>query len=504
MALRKFLFQNQTEGFSEEQQATDELSLGKATFAGVGGVAIDAGGFLVSNLAAPVGANDAARKLYVDDADDVVRDEFQAADAQIVSDYQAADAATLASANAYTDGVAAGFNVKDPVRVVATADVDVATGTLLTIDGELLVAGDRVLLTGQTDASENGIYLAATGAWTRATDYDGTPSNEVANGDSIYVLEGTAKLNTTWVLITSNPITIDTTNLTFREFSSLTALDAGAGLTRTGNVLDVGAGDGIVVNANDVAISLASPAGLEFSSGDLRIDADGARGMAIDATGLYLKLTATNPGVLFEGGGELQTKQNATGGLTHTATGDAVLLDGTTLQSGASGLSVKGLPALFEIATVAVGAAVTAPNLDTLTNGSNADALHVHAAASATSAPKVIFPATTSAAVATGAALYWSGADTVATGSSSVDAQSRVIGLAVAGVGSAATVQVIRTGVATGVLTGATANTPYFMGPTGQPVLFGSLASGARTILVGLAKNATDLDVIIDDRGKKA
>ena len=77
MALRKFLFQNPTGLYHEEQAATDEIELGKLTLSGISGVAIDAGGQLVSNLAAPAGANDAARKVYVDDADAAVTAAFQ-------------------------------------------------------------------------------------------------------------------------------------------------------------------------------------------------------------------------------------------------------------------------------------------------------------------------------------------------------------------------------------------------------------------------------------------
>lgn len=70
------------------------------------------------------------------------------------------------------------------------ANVDTATGGLLTIDGVTLVAGDRVLLSAQTSSVDNGIYVAASGAWSRAADMD--TGDTVKPYSSVYVTDGTA------------------------------------------------------------------------------------------------------------------------------------------------------------------------------------------------------------------------------------------------------------------------------------------------------------------------
>jgi phage-related tail fiber protein len=57
--------------------------------------------------------------------------------------------------------------VRLPVRTVATAPITLSA--LQTINGVALAAGDRVLVTAQTTSSQNGVYLASSGAWTRAT-----------------------------------------------------------------------------------------------------------------------------------------------------------------------------------------------------------------------------------------------------------------------------------------------------------------------------------------------
>jgi hypothetical protein len=72
-----------------------------------------------------------------------------------------------------------------------------------------------------------------------------------------FVSEGTTNGNTGWVLTTDDAITLDTTALTFTQFSGAGTYAGGAGLTLTGTTFAVGAGTGITVNADDVAIDTA-------------------------------------------------------------------------------------------------------------------------------------------------------------------------------------------------------------------------------------------------------
>ena len=71
---------------------------------------------------------------------------------------------------------------------------------------------------------------------TRATDYDqtGTGQNEIAPGDTTYVLSGTVNASTQWVQTTDSPITIGTTPLNFVQIAGPGAYTAGTGLTLTG------------------------------------------------------------------------------------------------------------------------------------------------------------------------------------------------------------------------------------------------------------------------------
>lgn len=152
----------------------------------------------------------------------------------------------------YVDGQVGGArDVKESVRI-ATVGNDTLSG-LAARDGVTPVAGDRVLAKAQTTGADNGIYVAAAGAWARSADADS--STEVTAGLYVWVEEGTANADTGWLLTTNNPITLGTTALVFTQVSALGQVTAGAGLTKTGNTLDVvGTAGRINVQADSVDI----------------------------------------------------------------------------------------------------------------------------------------------------------------------------------------------------------------------------------------------------------
>jgi len=143
-------------------------------------------------------------------------------------------AAQDAATKAYVDSVASGLDVKDSVVVVATSNLTLSGEQ--TIDG-VLTSTDRILVTGQTTPAENGIYVTAAGAWSRATDADADA--EVTAGLFVWVTEGTTYADTGWVLTTNDPITVDTTALSFSQFSGAGQITAGNGLAKSGNTLSV-------------------------------------------------------------------------------------------------------------------------------------------------------------------------------------------------------------------------------------------------------------------------
>lgn len=135
---------------------------------------------------------------------------------------------------AYVDSIAAGGVVWLESAKVATVGNITLSGTQ-TIDGATLSVADRVLVKDQTTASENGVYVVASGAWTRATDFDTVSSSEISAGKSIFVGKGDVNGGTSWVLSTAGTITLGTTPLIWTQI--------GGGQSETGkNVGNEGVG----------------------------------------------------------------------------------------------------------------------------------------------------------------------------------------------------------------------------------------------------------------------
>ena len=161
----------------------------------------------------------------------------------------------------YADALVTGLDIKDSARAATLSNITLS-GTQ-TIDGVNLVAGDRVLAKDQSDATTNGIYVVAAGAWSRSSDADNTPTGEVTSGMYTFVEEGSTHADAGFVLSTDEPITLGVTELNFVQFSGAGQVSAGAGLLKTGNTLDIGTAstDRIVVNANDIDLATHGTAG---------------------------------------------------------------------------------------------------------------------------------------------------------------------------------------------------------------------------------------------------
>lgn len=84
---------------------------------------------------------------------------------------------------------------------------------LTAFDSVTPVAGDRILVRAQTASAENGIYVAASGAWSRAKDMN--TGGKVAAAHIVAVQEGSLFGNTLWMLVANEPISLGTTLLPY-------------------------------------------------------------------------------------------------------------------------------------------------------------------------------------------------------------------------------------------------------------------------------------------------
>lgn len=412
----------------------------------------------------------------------------------------AQDAAT----KAYVDATAQGLDVKASCVVATTGNITLS-GTQ-TIDGVAVVAGDRVLVKAQTDAATNGIYVVAAGAWARSSDAD--TSAKVTPGMFTFIEGGTVNADSGWVLVTDGPIVLGTTALAFSQFSGAGSIEAGDGLSKSGNTISVNVGPGIQIASDAVAVRLAttpglttsgdelsvllgSTSGLSLSSG-LHVVADATKALTIDSSAGLRVVADSTKALAIDSSAGLQVVADGNYALSiDSAAGLRVKVDGTrAVLNGSGQIDVAGVPAQFQIAGSAVSANVTAANLGTLTAGASSDAkaLHSH------SADAEYLTAASGLAAAQAAILNASG-EAATAGTTSAGAYMVGVVESIA----AGSARIVRGGIAVGVLSGATAGDAYYVQADGT--LGTSLPASGRCVMAGIARNATDLHVQVRDFG---
>ena len=210
-------------------------------------------------------------------------------------------AAQAAATKAYVDAVKTGLNVKDAVKLGTTAALAASTyangssgvGATLTanangalsIDSVAVSTSDRVLIKDQADAAQNGIYTVtntggagAAFVLTRATDAD--TGAEMPGGTFTFITQGTNNADNGFVFTHNGTPTMGTTDLTVAQFSGAGNIDAGDGLTKSGNTL--------AVQVDDSSI--------EINSDTLRVKASGiTNAMLAGSIDLTAKVTGTLP-----------------------------------------------------------------------------------------------------------------------------------------------------------------------------------------------------------------
>jgi hypothetical protein len=128
----------------------------------------------------------------------------------------------------YVDSVAAGLSWKQPVAVATL--VNITLSGLQTIDGYTTLAGDRVLVKNQSTAANNGIYIAASGAWARSEDTN--TWNELIG--AITFIEYGTQASSAYYCSAQPGGTLGVTAVNWSNFSVSATYTAGTGLTLTG------------------------------------------------------------------------------------------------------------------------------------------------------------------------------------------------------------------------------------------------------------------------------
>lgn len=184
----------------------------------------------------------------------------------------ASSSAFVGIGSANTDGVSGNptftlntNNATNKLFVQAVATTNITKSGTQTIDGVSLSAGQRVLLTGQTNSQENGIWDVSAGTWTRSADAD--TSAKWDTGILVHVKLGTTNGATYWKLDTKGPFTVDTTPLTFSKVFTSSAdgngIYSGSGNIASAAVATVGSGSSFTIDYNGgadaIKVSDATP-----------------------------------------------------------------------------------------------------------------------------------------------------------------------------------------------------------------------------------------------------
>ncbi len=259
----------------------------------------------------------------------------------------------------YVDGVKQSLDIKESVRVATTSELGVTylSGVLtatangaISIDGVALASSDRILVKNQgtaNSASENGIYTVTTvgdgsNAYvlTRADDFN--TDADISSGAFCFVEQGTDNGDQGFVLTTNESITLDTTDLSFTQFSGAGQISAGSGLQKDSNelsiVLDLNSGlsvsgSGLKIDGSELAAGALAVANDEI----LFIDSDGGtkrESVADLSTAMAGNGISANAGVL-------AADLKATGGLEIDSAEISVKKADSSVSSDATGLKVN-------------------------------------------------------------------------------------------------------------------------------------------------------------------
>ncbi|MAH48330.1 hypothetical protein CMI37_21070, partial [Candidatus Pacearchaeota archaeon] len=119
-----------------------------------------------------------------------------------------------ASSKGYVDNAVQGLDHKESVKYTTTGNLTSAAGIITTglsnanIDTTTNpLAGDRILVKNQTNASENGIWLATGSSWTRATDADVTGTQLIEGGSFSSTSDITDGTPNNWQSVNSATLT---------------------------------------------------------------------------------------------------------------------------------------------------------------------------------------------------------------------------------------------------------------------------------------------------------
>ena len=243
---------------------------------------------------------------------------------------------------AYVDAIAQGLAFKAPASYTTTGNITLS-GLAVQTNGDwnvTLTAGMRILVKDQTAGANNGIYLAAAGAWSRSL--DANTYDELLSA-YLFVNDGVTLAGSAWVDTNVAGGTLGVTPITFVRFSNTAIYTAGTGLT---------------LSSYQFSITPVGTAGTYGSASSVPVFVTNASGQVTSVTNTAIAIANTQVSGLGTMSTQNATSVAITGGTINGATiggssaaaitGTVITANtyfsgaGTNLTGTASGLSIGG------------------------------------------------------------------------------------------------------------------------------------------------------------------
>ncbi len=247
------------------------------------------------------------------------------------------------------DGAQFSQAIKSPCVVISTSNLTLSGEQ--TVNSVAVVEGDRALVNGQTDQTENGIWVVETGAWVRAPDFDG--ARDIVDG-TLVTVKKTTGMNFFYQLDGTNPILIGTSNIVF-----LAANDPNVSWPITQAEID----DGLTTsNITD-----------SYEPGNPRRNGAVFDGVTDDSTALQACLNSNSQVDISGGTLDMEAGTFVTVPANTTITGDSTVIGGFTLTG--DGITIKDIT--IKQATGLDSTALVA-GIEALFNGAGGAVSHLH------------------------------------------------------------------------------------------------------------------------------
>jgi hypothetical protein len=224
------------------------------------------------------------------------------------------------------------IDYKQATRVITVVNITLSGGAPSQVDGVTLSLNDRVLVTGQTNKAQNGIYDVDTvgsgsnGTWTRSSDTDAT--GELLAGTIVMVTEGLIYADSQWKLTTDNPIIIGVSELIFEQnsafaFGNVFANGTAVLASSVGDVLTLSAGNNIAITGNNTSKTVT----IGVTGISLNSISNGTSNVSVVSSGgnVTVGVSGTGNVAVFSSSGLTVTGNISSGGLSATTVGSDLI-----------------------------------------------------------------------------------------------------------------------------------------------------------------------------------